>query len=181
MLSLAVSTSPAMVTGTSSAVPSFDGTGSPTAWTSFIAPSRCLASAAADCACAWSSLPCRAVMSTFSLACSSKWPSATIVVARPDSPIAVSASVASLVPTHPPAAKHTATKTTHKLIARHGCVALHLATRTVTGCLPTDSFLSPANPVVRQRVYGVGERGSTHGCAPPNPWWGFPHLRDGNW
>jgi hypothetical protein len=49
--------------------------------------------------------------------------------------MAMSDPVAVFVPAHPPAAKHTATNTTHIPIARHGCVALHLATRTVAGCL----------------------------------------------
>ena len=43
------------------------------------------------------------------------------------------ASVASFSPAALPPTKHTATNTTHSAIARHGCSALHRANRTVTG------------------------------------------------
>ena len=133
--SLAVSASPDIVTGTSSAVPSCDGTGSPTLATSGSAPSRRAASAAAARAAVSSSAPSRAVMSTLSTGGYVKSPADAIASARPASPIRWSASDASLSPAEVPPTKQTATNTIHSAMARHGCSALHRATRTVIGRL----------------------------------------------
>ena len=70
--SSAVSRSPLIVTGTSTAEPSGAVTGSPTSPTSGSAPMRCATSRPAAVASATSSGPANEVMSTFSLAGSSK-------------------------------------------------------------------------------------------------------------
>ena len=88
-------------------------------------------------------------MRMFSTAGSVNLPSLTITSARPDSPIAWSAPVASFRPAALPPTKHTATKTTQSAIARHGCSALHRANRTVTG-LPPISVGPPSPPAPRR-------------------------------
>ena len=135
-----------MSIGTSTFWPSSDQTGSRTFSTADSADiSVCTCSAAAF-ASARSSWPESEPISTDSVTGSASPASLISSAARPDWPTRKSASVAVWVGTVTSRAMDAATKTTHRPIARHGCVALQIAIRTVTGCLPVRCLFITGSP-----------------------------------
>ena len=120
------------VTSTTTAVRSGDVTGAATEATCGNRAIRVRTWAAAAAAAAGSSTPRRAVISTSSVSGGVRCASCCQRSACPDCPVDTSRSVAWCRPASWPAVTQQATNTSQRAIARHLCIALQRASRTVT-------------------------------------------------
>ncbi len=154
------------VTSTTTAEPAGDLTGAATAATCDSPAILARTCAAAAAAAPGSSSPCRAVMSTSSVSGGLRCASCSQPRACPDWPVEVSRSLAWCRPAACPASTQQPTNTSHNTIARHLCVALQRASRTVRarGEGVASGFVSVTPRAFRRVVLGAG------GLAPEWRW-----------